>query len=172
MTPKIYTKQGDQGGTSMPSVGKVSKTHERIVAVGDLDELNAHLGMIASFLGDDAKEMVESIQSTLLSIGAEIATLENLADTKAPQSEMAAQLEGAIDGMTAELDPLKNFILPGGTTQSAAVHIARAVCRRAERSLVALGYPVVYINRLSDFLFTLARVVNKATGGTESIWKR
>jgi len=157
--------------TSMPAVGKLSKSDRRLDAVGDLDELNAHLGIVASFLGDDIREIIFAIQSTLLSIGAEVATQAEF-ETKLDFVVLSHQLEGCIDGMDEELPPLKNFILPGGSTQAGSIHVARAVCRRCERSLAAISYPVQYVNRLSDFLFTLARTVNKMQQIEEIVWKQ
>lgn len=182
MAPKIYTKKGDTGQTTVPALGKVLKSDARVDAVGDLDELNAHIGLVATFVAfdpagedssptTDVQQILYDIQGHLLTIGAEVAVQPTF-ESKLPFDDWCLVLEGLIDGMTEELPPLKNFILPGGTTQAASIHIARTVCRRCERSLVKIGYPVVYINRLSDFLFTLARIINKCMGFEDVIWKR
>lgn len=170
--PKIYTKNGDLGMTSMPALGKIKKTDSRVAAVGELDELNAHLGLVATILDEDIREIIFSIQSTLLCIGAEVATLNEFGESKLEFGLLSQQLEACIDGLSEELPPLTNFILPGGSTQASSIHIARAVCRRCERSLADIGYPVQYVNRLSDFLFTLARVVNKMLDVKEVIWRK
>lgn len=165
---KIYTKRGDQGKTDIPSQGRVGKDHPYCDAVGTLDELNAYIGKISTFIEGDLQEQLFIIQQNLLFIGAEIAV--NKEESKLDFDDMASRLEAIIDVMESGLPPLKNFILPGGTLQSSEIHIARAVCRRCERTLVEVNYPVKYINRLSDFLFTLARVICSETGGTEQIW--
>jgi len=167
---KIYTKKGDKGKTSMPFQSKISKNDSRCHAVGDLDELNTHLGLVSTFLDGDIKETLHDIQRNLLCIGSEAA--KGVVESELDFDDMCSRLEALIDGMADDMPPLKNFILPGGTTQSATIHIARTVCRRCERSLVAIEYPVLYINRLSDFLFTLARYVGIQTGAEEIIWSR
>ncbi len=171
---KIYTRTGDDGSTGLFSGERVAKTHPRIEACGTLDELNSLLGVAAA--SDPAEAVGEDlrrIQNELFSLGAA------LGSRQPPPAGLPdpAWLEGRIDAMTADLTPLKNFILPGGTPAAAQIHVARSVCRRAERCLIALGetepvppQAVVYLNRLSDFLFTLARFENHLRGVEEPKW--
>ena len=180
---KIYTKTGDKGETGLFGGGRVSKDHPRVEAYGDIDELNAALGMARSVeLMPRIDEVLVPVQRDLFSIGALLAT-PNL-DKVRQQLEKAridedrvAQLERAIDDGEAELEPLKSFILPGGTPKSAALHVARTVCRRAERRVIALrrevdvpAIVIQYLNRLSDLLFVLARVANRRAGAGEVTW--
>ena len=177
---KIYTKTGDQGETSLFAGGRVSKTHPRVEAYGTIDELNSLLGLARALRPSDRGDRwLAEAQHQLFHLGADLATpLHAKADWI---SRMTASdidwLETTIDEMTAELAPLKNFILPGGTGPAAAIQAARAVCRRAERRIVALaevedvGDSVLpYVNRLSDWLFTLARYENLQAGESESKW--
>jgi cob(I)alamin adenosyltransferase len=180
---KIYTKTGDKGETGLFGGGRVSKDHPRVEAYGDIDELNAVLGMARSVeFMPRIDELLVPVQRDLFSIGALLAT-PNL-DRVRQQLEKAridedriAQLERAIDDGEAELEPLKAFILPGGTPKSAALHVARTVCRRAERRVIALrnevdvpAIVIQYLNRLSDLLFVLARVANRRAGAGEVTW--
>jgi cob(I)alamin adenosyltransferase len=178
---KIYTKTGDGGTTSLFGGKKVSKSDARIAAYGTVDELNSALGFCRSFgLDGRLDAFFERAQSDLFRVGAELASGEGAppgglspvagADVKAIEEE--------IDRLDAELRPLKNFILPGGTQAAAAAHVARSVCRRAERCVVELseketvrGEVVVYLNRLSDALFVVARWINASAGTPEKIWK-
>jgi cob(I)alamin adenosyltransferase len=177
---KIYTRTGDTGQTGLLDGARVSKAEPRVDAYGEVDELNACLGLVLSAgVDSDLVEIVVEIQRRLFSLGASLAdpTSHATGHQKASVGDTEiAQLEGWIDRLDGELDPLRQFILPGGHAAATAVHLARAVCRRAERRMVALGAEavgpalLVYINRLSDLLFTLARTVNARTGVKEQEW--
>jgi cob(I)alamin adenosyltransferase len=183
VTPRIYTKTGDDGRTALFGGGRVQKDDLRVEAYGDVDELNAVIGAARSAdLTPRIDEVLAPIQRDLFAIGALLATPHPEEHRK--QLEKArltdrriAQLEQAIDDGEEELPPLKAFIMPGGTPKAAALHVARTVCRRAERSVVRLGHAadvppivVVYLNRLSDLLFVLARVANHRAGAGEVTW--
>ena len=180
---KIYTRTGDQGDTGLFGGGRVLKTHPRVEAYGDVDELNAAIGMARSIeLMPRVDEVLVPLQRDLFAIGALLATPDR--EKMKKQLEKAniddgriAELERAIDDGDRELEPLKSFIIPGGTPKAAALHVARTVCRRAERRVIALmpdeevpQIVVVYLNRLSDMLFTLARVANRRAGAGEVTW--
>ena len=179
---KIYTRTGDSGQTGLFGGGRVSKTHPRVEAYGDVDELNAALGLARSIeLMPRVDEVIVPLQRDLFAIGALLATPDR--DKMKRQLEKASiderrirELEQSIDDGDAELEPLRSFILPGGTPKAAALHVARTVCRRAERRVIALDQEeipaivVVYLNRLSDLLFTLARVANRRAGAGEVTW--
>ena len=183
MTLKIYTKTGDDGQTGLFGGGRVEKDHPRVEAYGDVDELNAVLGMARSVeMMPRIDEVLVPVQRDLFAIGALLATpdhekmREQLRKARI-DDERIAELERAIDDCERELEPLRSFILPGGTPKASALHVARTVCRRAERRVVALhreaGLPelaVIYLNRLSDLLFMLARVANKRAGAGEVTW--
>ncbi|MCY3917085.1 MAG: cob(I)yrinic acid a,c-diamide adenosyltransferase [Chloroflexi bacterium] len=177
---KIYTKTGDAGGTSLFGGGRVAKHHARVEAYGTIDELNSVLGVArAAEPSRQVDAWLEKAQRQLFHLGADLATpLDAKADwiTRVSQADVD-WLEGAIDQMSENLTPLRNFILPGGTPAAAQIQLARAVCRRAERLVVALAesqdigeQALPYINRLSDWLFTLARFENKQAGEAESKW--
>jgi cob(I)alamin adenosyltransferase len=182
--PKIYTRTGDGGETGLLGGGRVSKSHPRVAAYGDVDELNAALGMAMAFDPRSfARDLLERVQRDLFTIGAELASSDPAKTTRALKGgvlrpEAALQLEAEIDRYQITLPPLKRFILPGGVPKAAALHAARTVCRRAERSVVALAetgallspHLISYINRLSDLLFVLARVANAAAGVPEEQW--
>ncbi len=180
---KIYTKRGDAGQTDLFGGGRVAKDHERVMAYGAVDELNASVGSAAAESGhDDLRKLCHRIQSTLFDVGAYLATPDaarrEKAGIRAPDAEEVLDLENAIDALEDELEPLRTFILPGGTRAAAAFHVARTVCRRAERAVVALhaGHPVGeealrYLNRLSDLLFTIARVENARSGVSDIRWE-
>jgi len=183
MTTRIYTRTGDAGQTALFGGGKVGKDNPRVAAYGDVDELNSTLGVVrATAPTDFFDSLLETIQRDLFSIGGHLATPDpekvRKALAKAELSSTRVQLfEQAIDDADAELEPLKAFILPGGTPKAAALHVARTVCRRAERQVVALAAaePVpaeflVYLNRLSDLLFTLARLANHRAGVGDVTW--
>ncbi len=177
---KIYTRTGDSGETSLFGGLRVGKDDPRVAAYGDVDELNAHLGLARAHLDDEAMDAeIVRLQRDLFALGAQ------LADPSAQVAERVSKaiirdgdvdrLEQLIDGFEAQLPPLRNFILAGGSPAGAALHVARAVCRRAERSMVALDPrvdPVLlkYINRLSDLLFVAARLVNQRSGAADVIW--
>jgi cob(I)alamin adenosyltransferase len=183
MTLKIYTRTGDEGDTGLFGGGRVTKDHPRVEAYGDIDELNAAIGMARSVeMMPRIDEVLAPLQRDLFAIGALLATpdREKMAEQLAKariDDERIGQLERAIDEGEAELEPLRAFILPGGTPNAAALHVARTVCRRAERRVVALMRDTelpqlvcIYLNRLSDLLFVLARVANARAGAGEVTW--
>jgi cob(I)alamin adenosyltransferase len=178
---KIYTKTGDAGDTGLFGGPRVSKDDRRVEAYGAVDELNAALGVARARGGDlELVRLVAEAQDRLFTIGAELATPPGArAQAAVPAIAPAwiAALEAAIDRFDAELPPLRHFVLPGGSALAADLHLARAVCRRAERRVVALHHaePVrpellAYLNRLSDFLFVAARVANHRAGLPEIAW--
>ncbi len=173
---KIYTRTGDAGTTGLGDGSRTAKNSPRIAAMGDVDELNSLIGVILSeTLPEDIRELLVGIQHDLFDLGGELC-IPGSALLKATQP---ARLETAIDRYNEELGPLKEFILPGGTRAAALTHLARTVCRRAERLTVALAAdePVSdtvrqYLNRLSDLLFVLGRWLNKAAGGGDVLWQK
>ena len=173
---KIYTRTGDAGTTGLGDGSRTAKNSPRIAALGDVDELNSLIGVILSeTLPEDIRELLVGIQHDLFDLGGELC-IPGSALLKATQP---ARLETAIDRYNEELGPLKEFILPGGTRAAALTHLARTVCRRAERLTVALAAdePVSdtvrqYLNRLSDLLFVLGRWLNKAAGGGDVLWQK
>jgi len=180
---KIYTRTGDAGDTGLFGGGRVAKDDPRVEAYGDVDELNAVLGMVRAVEQmPRIDEVLVPVQRDLFAIGALLATPDR--EKMAQHLEKAriddlrvAELEQAIDDAESELEPLRAFIVPGGTPKAAALHVARTVCRRAERHVVTLqravelpGLVVIYLNRLSDLLFTLARLANKRAGAGEVTW--
>lgn len=177
---KIYTRTGDDGSTSLFSGGRVSKTDLRVEAYGTVDELNSILGVVRAHTPhDQTNSWLAHVQNQLFYLGADLATpLDAKQDWVVRlDAEATAWLEQTIDQMTAELPELKHFILPGGSAAAAHLHVARTVCRRAERISVALSghedigpHVVIYLNRLSDFLFTLARWENQQSGIAEAKW--
>src|SRR5687767_1401642 len=179
---KIYTRTGDAGGTALFGGTRVSKADPRVAAYGDVDELNACLGAVRaqSELAGDMTSLLEQLQKDLFAIGARLADpSEKIAErvTKAAVTDADIQrLEDWIDRFEAELPPLRRFILPGGNRAGALLHLSRTVCRRAERSIVALGADnlearlLAYVNRLSDLLFVLARAVNHRAGQPDVEW--
>lgn len=183
MTLKIYTKTGDQGTTGLFGGGRVSKDDPRVEAYGDVDELNAALGVARAIeLMPRVDDVLAPLQRDLFAIGALLATpdpvkmREHLAKARIDEGRVG-ELERAIDAGEQELEPLKAFILPGGTPKAAALHVARTTCRRAERRVVSLqreveipSLVVMYLNRLSDLLFVLARVANRRAGADEVQW--
>jgi len=183
---KIYTRTGDQGQTGLYGGTRVSKADPRVAAYGDVDELNACLGMVRAQgeLAEDIVALLEQLQKDLFAIGARLA---NPSDKPSRRSTMddrrstiddasVAHLEAAIDRLEAELPPLRRFILPGGSRAGALLHFSRTVCRRAERAIVSLGaehvdqHLVIYVNRLSDLLFVMARAVNHRASQPEIEW--
>jgi cob(I)alamin adenosyltransferase len=180
---KIYTKTGDTGSTGLFGGGRVPKDDVRVEAYGDVDELNAVLGVARSVEPmPRVDEVLVPIQRDLFAIGALLATPDR--DKMAMHLQKAriddpriGELERAIDDGETELEPLTAFIVPGGSPKAAALHVARTVCRRAERHVVRLQHEVelpaivvIYLNRLSDLLFTLARVANRRAGAGEVTW--
>jgi cob(I)alamin adenosyltransferase len=180
---RIYTRHGDGGDTHLGDMSRVPKTHPRIEAYGTVDELNAQIGvvLVQSDLPPAYAEWLRRIQNDLFDVGADIAVPDAPADAPTPQREplrvIAAQtewLEQRCDEVNDALEPLRSFVLPGGTPAAAHLHVARTVCRRAERLAVAfqseLNREVVrYLNRLSDLLFILSRGAN-AEAGAEPLW--
>jgi cob(I)alamin adenosyltransferase len=180
---KIYTKTGDEGDTGLFGGGRVPKDHPRVEAYGEVDELNSAIGVaraaapVALF-----DELLECIQRDLFAIGGQLASPDPEKVRKALEKaglseERVAVMERAIDEADRELPPLTAFVLPAGSAKAAALHLARTVCRRAERSVVGLSRDttvppvfVVYLNRLSDLLFTLARLANHREGVQETKW--
>ncbi len=178
---KIYTKTGDDGTTGLLGNVRVPKDTARIEAFGAVDELNAALGVLLAHLSPTAQRArtnLTAIQSDLLILGAMLSTPPSDPKRRAElPPQRVSVLENEIDQMESELAPLKNFILPQGTPGAAFSHLARAISRRAERRVVALAHEervdkgiIVYLNRLSDFLFVLARWINAQEGGTETVW--
>jgi cob(I)alamin adenosyltransferase len=178
---KIYTKTGDDGTTALFGAGRVAKHHPRIEAYGTADEANSVIGLVLAQLPSEAeacRSLLNQVQYDLFVVGGDLATPEDGAYPVPRVTEIMVQtLEDAIDKYEADLPPLKNFILPAGHEASATLHIARTVCRRAERAVttlneyerinIAVGH---YLNRLSDLLFVLARWVNHQTQTPETPW--
>lgn len=178
---KIYTKTGDEGRTSLFDNTRVSKADDRVDAYGEVDELNACLGSARAAIGPgDLAEAIAEIQKELFAVGTRLADPSSRVADRVSKAvvtpEAIARLEATIDRLESELPPLRRFILPGGSAAGAQLHVARTVCRRAERRVVALGPEavepavVVYLNRLSDLLFVAARVANHRAGIPEVEW--
>ncbi len=177
---KIYTKTGDSGDTSLFGGGRVRKSGLRVEAYGTVDELNSMLGLVRTYaLPDPAPAWLETIQNDLFQVGADLATPPDAktAYIVRVDSGPIEMLEQAIDRMEEQLPSLQNFILPGGVPAAATLHVARTICRRAERICVALNDEqtinpnvMTYLNRLSDFLFVLARWANWQAGESETRW--
>jgi cob(I)alamin adenosyltransferase len=179
---KIYTKTGDSGDTGLFGGPRVPKDDLRIEAYGTVDELNAQLGLARSeSLPPDVDALLGRLQNELFVVGAELATPQPHPHVPRIEAAHVAALEQAIDQAEAQLPPLREFILPGGTRAAALLHVARAVCRRAERRVVRLSrregenvspQVVVYLNRLSDLLFVLARQMNAHSGQGDVAWQK
>lgn len=173
---KIYTRTGDAGTTGLGDGSRVGKDAPRIAAMGDVDELNAILGLLlCEELPDEVRTLLTGVQHDLFDLGGELSVPGGafLKDTQ------PGRLEAAIDRYNADLEPLREFILPGGTRAAALTHHARTVCRRAERLVVALAHDEAvsaaarqYLNRLSDLLFVLARWLNKQAGSGDVLWQK
>lgn len=179
--PRIYTRTGDRGETGLIGGSRVPKDHLRVEAYGAVDELNAHLGIVRAHVADsELGPLLDEIQHRLFDLGAELAAPAGAAGAAPTIDDAAIEgLERAIDTYQAGLPPLREFILPGGALPAAEVHVARTVCRRAERRLVTLARRETvrpdllrYLNRLSDFLFVLARVVNQRAGRSDVAWRK
>ena len=177
----LYTGVGDRGATALFDGTTAPKNHPRVAVYGDVDELNAAVGLArAAGLPDDFDEMVAAVQRDLFAIGARLADPRARIAARVTKAQVGAddvrRLEAWIDRLDAALPPLRSFILPGGNLTGAALHQARTVCRRAERGIVGLGVESVepellrYVNRLSDLLFALARAVNHRSGVAEIEW--
>jgi cob(I)alamin adenosyltransferase len=177
---KIYTRTGDTGETSLFGGTRVGKDDPRVRAYGEVDELNAHIGLARANAADaEIDANLVRLQRDLFALGAQLADPGGTVGDRVTKARLGdddvARLEQLIDRLEASLPPLRNFILAGGTPCGAALHVARAVCRRAERAMVSLDPavdPVLlrYINRLSDLLFVLARAANLRGGTTEDVW--
>lgn len=186
---QIYTKTGDHGETSLVSGTRISKAHSRIDLYGEVDELNSRLGWAISIIKSDSRiaslvPQLERIQSKLFDIGSNLACEANRrADWNLPNlsENSIAEMELDIDQLDNDLPPLKNFILPGGHSAASAIHLSRTACRKVERQMVSFSHEtneplpaltLTFINRLSDYLFVVARWINKNTGNSETIWQK
>lgn len=178
---KVYTRTGDDGTTGLGSGARVPKTDLRIAAYGTVDELNSHIGAVLALpVAETIREPLRRVQNELFHLGADLCVPE--ADkgqwpTPKVDARHVEALEQLMDALSEQLEPLRNFVLPGGTPAAAVLHIARAVCRRAERDVLALAArepvspdAVRYLNRLSDALFVMARYDNKIAGVPEPTW--
>jgi cob(I)alamin adenosyltransferase len=181
----LYTRAGDKGETSLFGGQRVAKDNLRVEAYGDIDELNSVIGVAVAFLRQRRPaRLLEGIQNQLFDLGAELASegrakRERGGLTFVLSADKVAEVERWIDEYDAKVPPLKTFILPAGSGAAAFLHLARTVCRRAERAVVKLAHSeavnpniIAYLNRLSDLLFALARYVNKAQGGRERPWRK
>jgi len=172
---KIYTRTGDQGSTGLGDGRRVDKDDARIEAIGAVDELNSALGLLLTeSLPDAVRDCLTQVQHALFDLGGELSIPGHTLLT----ADYATRLEQALDGFNADLPPLKEFILPGGNAAAATCHLARAICRRAERRTITLARneavsaaALIYLNRLSDLLFVIARVLARADGGSEVLWQ-
>jgi cob(I)alamin adenosyltransferase len=179
---RIYTKTGDKGETALGDLTRVPKDHPRVAAYGAVDELNAVLGLLLANHPTSAEaELLRSIQNDLFDVGADLCVPQPADETPGSRlrvrPEQSARLEAAIDRLNAPLAPLTSFVLPGGQAPAAWCHFARTACRRAERDVVTLSHTeavnpevIVYLNRLSDLLFVLARVHNN-NGRDDVLWQ-
>ena len=179
----IYTRTGDKGTTSLVGGTRVSKTHVRLEAYGTIDELDTHLGLLLTYLTElDDREIILWVQHKMFTIGSYLATDQTQTDLRV-ESKIhdtdIERLELAIDTIDRNLPPLKAFVIPGGSRESAVCQVCRTVCRRAERRILALSESclvednvIAFINRLSDFLFVLARKLNILTQTSEIYWDK
>jgi cob(I)alamin adenosyltransferase len=173
---RIYTRTGDTGTTGLGDGSRTGKDSRRIEAIGEVDEVNSVLGLLLTEdLPGAVRAALTDIQHDLFDLGGELCIPGHSAVTE----QQVARLETLLDGFNAGLPPLKEFILPGGSRAASLAHVARTVCRRAERRVVALGHEATvsdsvrkYLNRLSDLLFVMARVLNRAGGGTDVLWQQ
>lgn len=179
----IYTKTGDKGTTSLVGGRRVPKTHARLEAYGTIDELNAYLGLLVTYLEDEAdRNFVQQVQNELFVVGSHLAT--DLEHTPLPSAgilstDARAAMEQEIDRLDAQLPPLRAFILPGGSRAASLCHVCRTTCRRSERRIHTLSEQAevapevqAYVNRLSDYLFVLSRKINLDEGKEEICWKK
>ncbi len=176
---RIYTRHGDGGDTHLGDMSRVPKTHHRIEAYGTVDELNSQVGWARTL--EDMPRLYEAwlarVQNDLFDVGADIAAPEDAARERLRViPEQTAWLEARCDEINATLEPLRSFVLPGGTPAAAALHVCRTVCRRAERTAISCGEDcspevVRYLNRLSDLLFILSRGANAQSGSGEPLWE-
>lgn len=176
---KLYTKRGDDGSTGLIGGLRVTKCDIRVAAYGEVDETNAAIGLaVTACDSSEFQERLLRIQADLFVLGAELATPDGQRPTMCVAKEQVGQLEQWIDDVSDRLAPLKRFILPGGCELAARLHLARGVCRRAERAVIALAetqtvarFVVIYMNRLSDLLFAFAREANRAAGCDDIPWE-
>lgn len=177
---KIYTKQGDRGHTALLGGTRVSKAHLRIEAYGTVDELNSYIGLISTIVSHSHVEILREIQDRLFTLGSNLATDPGKQNVKTPflKEDDIDLLEKQMDEMQAQLPELRSFVLAGGCAANAHIHIARCVCRRAERLVVHLSQNeevedmiIKYLNRLSDYLFVLSRKVSAELGAEETSWR-
>ena len=172
---KIYTRTGDQGTTGLSDGSRVDKDHARVEAMGDVDELNSLLGVLLTYeLPQAVSHALTEVQNDLFNLGGEL----SIPGGNMMLAADATRLEQTLDAFNTELAPLKEFILPGGTPAAAMCHVARSVCRRAERRVVTLTkteqvntHTAIYLNRLSDLLFVTARYLNKCVNAPEVLWQ-
>lgn len=178
---RIYTKTGDDGTTGLVGGSRIEKCDPRIEVLGDLDEVNSHLGILRSHaLPEPMDRLIARVQSRLFEAGSEIASVpDGKVQYTAELGTVVEDLESSIDEMEASLEPLRQFVLPGGGAAGAHAHLARTVCRRAERSMVALAGSsgtrndlISFVNRLSDWLFVAARFLNHRDGSAEVTWAK
>jgi cob(I)alamin adenosyltransferase len=170
---RIYTKSGDKGETGLVNGDRVSKSSDRIEAIGSIDELNSFIGLsMSEIMPKIIRNALHKVQHILFDIGNELAA----PNTNIIQSHKSKELELVIDDLTSRLDILREFILPGGVKTASQLHVARSICRRAERNCIALGNvnpaTLQYLNRLSDMLFTMARYLNACEGYKDVTWKK
>jgi cob(I)alamin adenosyltransferase len=172
---KIYTRTGDKGTTGLADGARIDKDAPRIEAMGDIDELNSVIGLLLTeTLPEEIQAILTDIQHRLFDIGGSL----SMPGVEVPADGLVESLEQSLDRMNDQLKPLKEFILPGGTRAAAVCHLARSICRRAERRVITLGkaetlsdLPLQYLNRLSDLLFVMARTLNKAAGKPDVYWQ-
>jgi len=177
---KIYTRTGDDGTTGKADGSRIAKDDGLIAAIGDIDELNSVLATVIVHAPEDFTDSLHSVQNRLFDIGAELAmTGSDYGPFPGINADDVVRLEQVLDELNAKLEPLKEFILPGGGAAASYCHVARAVCRRAERALVSLNRTqalntdlMAYVNRLSDYLFVLARSINHTQGVEEIYWQK
>ncbi len=176
---KIYTKTGDKGDTGLQGGKRISKSSDRIRAYGNVDEVNSVLGLVLSNkIDQDVEELLKKIQNELFVLGSDLSNLDMDDKQNRISKNMIEELEKKIDEYEKELPPLSNFILPGGADSASLVHLARTVTRRAETNIVSLSKTEkiniecqVYLNRLSDLFFVIARVINKRSKTPDIIWE-
>ena len=176
---KIYTKTGDDGNTGLQGDFRIAKSHPRIIAYGTVDEVNAAIGVVlTNTLDEDVSQLLNQIQNDLFLLGSDLSN-QNLNDLKNRVTlEMIEKLEESIDTFESELPPITNFILPGGNVAASQIHQVRTIVRRAETLLVKLSDKdeinsncIKYLNRLSDLMFVMGRLINKRNGVEDIIWK-
>ena len=178
---KVYTRTGDQGETSLVGGVRIKKSHIRLEAYGTVDELSAHLGMLASMIENDEHDFIIRIQNNLFNVCTHLATDQSQTPLY-PSAHLAegeiASLEERIDNLMKQLPERQGFVLPGGVPAACQAHVCRTVCRRAERRIAALAEEAQiapemqqYINRLSDYLFVLAKIINFNQGKSEIVWQ-